>query len=290
MLHIILAVLTGVLVLVIFKLFPRFSVNVFPAIIFNYITAAITGYVLDEDFSFSEVLYSSWLPLTLPLGAFFISIFYLISLTAQKIGISTASIATKMSVVMPVLFSVFFLHQHLTVLKVAGIALALLAVYLSSRQKENPENSAGLVWLPVLVFVGSGAIDVSINAANAYYLDGEAESARFTVCTFFSAFVCGMASLLILIPLGKVRTKGFFTLRNILAGIALGIPNFFSIYFIFRALDGDQLKSSELFPVLNLSNVILSALAAWLFFKERISLINLAGIVLAIISIILIAL
>jgi drug/metabolite transporter (DMT)-like permease len=289
MLHIILAVLTGVLVLIIFKLFPRFSVNVFPAIIFNYITAAITGYMLDKDFSFSQVLHSSWLPVTLPLGAFFISIFYLIFLTAQKIGISAASIATKMSVVMPVLFSVFFLQQHLTVIKVAGIVLALLAVYLSSKQKNNPESSVKLAWLPVLVFVGSGAIDVSINAANAYYLDSEAESARFTVCTFFSAFICGMASLLISIPLGKVSVKNFFKVRNILGGIVLGIPNFFSIYFIFRALDGDQLKSSELFPVLNLSNVILSAIAAWLFFRERLSLINLAGIGLAIISIILIA-
>jgi uncharacterized membrane protein len=99
-----------------------------------------------------------------------------------------------------------------------------------------------------------------------------------------------MASLLILIPLKKVKVKNFFTGRNMLGGIVLGIPNFFSIYFIFRALDGDQLKSSELFPVLNLSNVILSAIAGWFFFRERITSTNLVGIGLAVVSIILIAL
>ena len=290
MLHIVLAVLTGVLVLIIFKLFTRFSVDVFPAIIFNYLTAALTGYLLDKDFSFSQVVHSSWFPVTLPLGVFFISIFYLISLTAQRIGISTASIATKMSVAMPVLFSVFLLGQSLTMTKIEGIVLALLAVYLSSRQKENSENKSGFSWLPLLVFVGSGCIDVCINAANAFYVKGESESLQFTVCTFFSAFVCGIISLLFLISIGKIKVKSFFSARNVIGGVALGIPNFFSIYFIFCALESDFLRSSELFPVLNLSNVILCALAGWIFFRERLSLLNLVGIGLAVISIILIAL
>ena len=63
----------------------------------------------------------------------------------------------------------------------------------------------------------------------------------------------------------------------------------FSIFFIFKSLESNALSSAQLFPVLNLSNVALSALVAWLIFKEKISILNFAGIILAVISILLIS-
>jgi len=54
------------------------------------------------------------------------------AMTAQKNGVSVASISGKMSVVVPVLFGVFLYNESASFFKVIGIGIALVAVYLSS--------------------------------------------------------------------------------------------------------------------------------------------------------------
>ena len=62
-----------------------------------------------------------------------------------------------------------------------------------------------------------------------------------------------------------------------------------SIVDLMKALDVDSLPSSVIFPVNNIAIVMLSTLGAWLIFREKLSKINVVGIVLAIIAISLIA-
>ncbi|MEO6306064.1 MAG: DMT family transporter [Bacteroidia bacterium] len=292
MLYIILTIVISVLLLVIFKAFQKYDVNSLVAIVINYITAGLTGILfLNSDFNFAAIISSDWICICLPLGVLFISVFYLISQTAQRISISSASVANKMSVIMPVLFSVFLLHQTLSFLKVAGIVLAVLALYLSTYSPEKKKVSRNLFWLPVLVFIGSGLIDIAINFTNTFYIHTKYESALFSISTFLSAFVIGIVVLLYLIFIKRsLPAKEVLAPKNILAGLILGIPNYFSIFFIFKSLDARVLQSAQLFPVLNLSNVALAALLGWLIYKEKLSTVNIAGIVLAIISILLISL
>jgi len=290
MLYIILTIVISVLLLLIFKAFQKYGLNSLVAIVVNYITAAITGILfLNTGISINSIFQSDWIYICLPLGILFIGIFYLIALTAQRISISAASVANKMSVIMPVLYSLIFLNQQLSVIKIIGILLAMLAVYLSTRSPQKSNVNSSLVWLPVMVFVGSGLIDIAINASNAFYIHSQEESALFSICTFLSAFIVGIIVLSWSVVKGSLTVKEIIAPKNIIGGLVLGIPNYFSIYFIFKSLDANVLQSAQLFPVLNLSNVALSAFLAWLVFKEKLSLINLAGIALAIVSILLIS-
>jgi hypothetical protein len=50
--------------------------------------------------------------------------------------------------------------------------------------------------------------------------------------------------------------------RNIIAGICIGIPNFFSIYFLIRMLNSSFLQSSAAIPVLNIGIVVASSITA----------------------------
>lgn len=291
MLYILLTIIISVLLLLVFKAFQKYGVNSLAAIVVNYITAAVTGILfLNSGISISSVIHSDWIFICLPLGVLFISIFYLIALTTQKISISAASVANKMSVIMPVLYSLIFLGQQLSVVKVTGIVLAMVAVYLSTRSPKKDNVNTALIWLPVLVFVGSGLIDIAINAANAFYIKNNTESASFSICTFLSAFVVGVIILIYMVVVKRnVTLKQVVMPKNIIGGLLLGVPNYFSIFFIFKSLDANVLQSAQLFPVLNLSNVALSAFLGWLVFKEKLSPLNLAGIALAIISILLIS-
>ncbi|MGY8914875.1 MAG: EamA family transporter, partial [Flavobacteriales bacterium] len=77
--------------------------------------------------------------------------------------------------------------------------------------------------------------------------------------------------------------------RNVIAGLVLGIFNYFSIYFLLRALQNDFINSSSIFTINNVAIVLLSTIFGILFFKETLSKMNWFGIGLAVISIILVA-
>lgn len=293
MLYIVLTVFTSVLLLIAFKLFERYQVNTFAAILINYLVACVTGtIVLNVSINLSTLFQYNWIWICLPLGALFILIFYLISLTAQKISVSVASMANKLSFVMPVMYSIIILNDPLNALKLVSVVLALIAVYLATKSASGSIVSGSSFYLlPVLVFIGSGLIDVSLNLAKAHYLSNSDEEALFTVCTFFTAFCIGLLVVSFQFIRNRANAKdNYFKIQNLIGGIALGIPNFFSIFFIFKSLSTSSFKSSQIFPVLNLSNVVLATACGYFLFNEKISRTNFVGILLAVASIILILL
>lgn len=286
MLYIVLTIIVSVLLLIIFKLFDKYKVNTFEAIVVNYITAAITGILFaNSHISVGKIVHAESFFIAFPMGFVFISIFYLISQTAQKIGISTASISNKLSVVIPVAVSMLVFHEKLNPVKTTGVIAALLAVFLTVYSKKEGKSTQNLWWLPVLVFIGSGLIDSVLGTVNRLYVHSEADSEVFTVSCFSSAFCVGICILIFLVATGRMKLD----FKSLIAGICLGIPNYFSIFFILKSLDSHVLSDAALFPVLNISNVGLSALLGALLFREKLSKINLVGLTLAVLAIVLIA-
>jgi len=84
--------------------------------------------------------------------------------------------------------------------------------------------------------------------------------------------------------------KGAFRLefKNILGGILLGVPNYFSIVYLLKALSTDGMESSTAFTLNNVGIVILSTLFGLFIFKEKLIWKNWLGIVIAIVSILLV--
>jgi uncharacterized membrane protein len=76
--------------------------------------------------------------------------------------------------------------------------------------------------------------------------------------------------------------------KDILAGIGLGLPNYFSIYFLIGALRSD-IANTKVFILNNVAIVLISTLLGILFFNEKLLKKNWIGIGLAVISIILIS-
>ena len=59
--------------------------------------------------------------------------------------------------------------------------------------------------------------------------------------------------------------------NSVLAAIPLGLPNFFSFYFLLKALDAYQNNAAVVLTMYNLSVILLSAITAYVFFKERLT-------------------
>ena len=287
MIYLALSVLSSVTIFVVFKLFSRFQINTLHAIVVNYFVACISGIIAyDSTITYSEIHTYGWFYYTLGLGALFIIVFNLMAITTQRSGLSVVSVATKMSVVVPILFGLIYYKESFGVFKITGVLLALIAVYLTSikRREGLAIKSKGLIF-PLLVFIGSGIIDTSIKYLENSFV-AENDVPIFSAAIFGSAAIVGVVILIF----KAVQGKFTFQFKNILGGIALGVPNYFSIFFLVKALRSDILDSSGIFTVNNVSVVMISTLFGIILFKENLSQKNWFGIVLAIISIFLITL
>ncbi|MGI0106625.1 EamA family transporter [Salinimicrobium sp. WS361] len=286
MIYLLLSVLSSSVIFVIFKLFERFKINTLQAIIFNYFFAFSAGMLVDrQPIDPLKVFSEDWFLGTFILGFMFIAVFYLAALTTQKSGLSVVSVATKMSVAIPVLFGIILYNESTGWIKIFGIILALVAVYLTSiKKKEGIKIKKRNLIFPLLVFFGSGIIDTTLKFLETSYV-AEADVALFSSSIFA---IAGIIGICILIFQG-IRGSLQLSFKNVIGGVALGIPNFGSIYFLVLALRTEGMESSTIFPLNNVAIVMISTFLGILLFKERMLPKNWIGILLAVASIILIA-
>ena len=286
MIDITLSVFFSSLIFVIFKLFSTYKVETIYAIITNYVVACLVGLLsYKETIIINDIPKKPWFFGTIALGMLFILVFNLIAKTSQKLGVSVVSVATKMSLVIPVLFGVFIYKEYLGAIKILGILLALVAVYFASSKENSIVVRKKTLLLPLLVFIGSGLIDSSLKYLENTYVP-QNELPLFSSLIFASAAVIGV----IFILATAVKKPLKINFRNILGGIVLGVPNYFSVHFLLIALKNENLNSASIFTINNVAIVMLSTFLGIVLFKERLSLKNWCGIALAVISIILVAL
>lgn len=285
MIWLLLSIASSTLIFAIFKLFTKYNINNLQAIVVNYYVAFAVGFLSgDFDFSVLDLGSKPWSVSIIILGFLFITLFQVMALVSQKFGVSAVSVAVKMSLVIPVLAAVFIYHEDISFLKGIGILCALAAVYLATLKPEKTKGKPAYLFLPIILFVGSGFLDAFINF-NQAILVPVGDQAYFASSIFFVAGIFGF----IFISYQALMKKVSFQWKNILAGILLGIPNYGSIYFLLQALEIKSLESSVIFPINNVGIVALSVIVGKLFFNEHLSKTNKAGIALALIAILLIA-
>ena len=267
-------ILTTILFLV-FKEFSKRDINTHQAITFNYLTAALIAlFIGDVNYNVTNLVNTDWFHSTIALGAFFIVMFNIMAITTQKLGISISSMASKMSLIIPVIGAIIFQNASIGIYKIAGIIIAIVAVYLTFKKSGSTIKPT----LAIILFFGAGILDMWIDFIRNNYLSSTIDFNLFIITVFFTAFSIGLL---------KVIWEGKRILRkNIVAGIVLGIPNYFSIYFVLLALE--NLGGIYVFPILNIGVVLLSAIISWLFYQEQMSKTNWMGIGLACLSIVII--
>ncbi|WP_218598639.1 EamA family transporter [Polaribacter sp. NJDZ03] len=284
MIYLIFSILFSTSLFVIFKYFDIYKIDTLKAIVVNYLVAFAFGFGLSEiTFSINEIPEKPWFFGAIVLGALFVAIFFVMANTAQQNGVSVASVAGKMSVVIPVVFGVLLYDESVTYLKIIGILIALVSVYLASvKEDKNSLKKAGLLF-PILLFFGSGAIDTTLKYVEVNFVQKN-EASLFSGSLFGFAAIFGLLILLI----KTIQKKEPFEFKNIIAGIILGVPNYFTIVFLIKAMQTAGIESSTLFTINNVSVVVVSTLVGLLLFKEKFSLKNKIGVALAILGIVLV--
>lgn len=281
MLLLITAVLFYTLIFICFKLIDKYKIGNFESILWNYFIASLTGFLV-FGVDLNALFSAPWLPIAFIIGFIFFIVFHLFALCTQKISITMTAMASKMSVVIPVLVSIIVFQELLGTIKIIGIVLTLISLFfILMPDKSNPINKKYL-FIPILIFILTGISDSLFKIAQStYHINDGIGSAQFVSTIFGVSFVVSLISL----PFFRVNIKEIIRPKNIIGGTILGLVNFFAVFFFTYSMI--NYNGSHFFPIFNSGVVASSAIFGFVLFKEKISKINIFGLILALAAIIL---
>jgi len=283
MFYILLSIFFSITVSVMLKVTSRYHIDIYQAITWNYSMAMIlTWLFLKPDLvNLPSAPFFNYSLLALLLPALFV----ILAVSVRLSGIVRTDIAQRLSLFIPVIASFILFDEKLTPLKLTGIGLGFAAIICTIpwQKKAGSKAGASKAWLYLLiVFVGMGLIDVLFKQIAASKTITYSSS-LFVV--FALAFVFSVLGLFYQVITKKMR----FSWPHILIGWALGIANFGNILFYLKAHKALASHPSTVFSAMNIGVIVVGALTGLIIFKEKLSLLNKAGLVIAIIAIIVIA-
>lgn len=287
MINLLLAIALTSLMYFIFKGFDRYKVQTFQAIAVNYVVCVVTGVafsgfgVIVKDI---QTLPTSYFIYPTVIGVLFVLGFNLIAFVSQKISVSLATVASRLSLIIPVVISLLFFKTSVKtydILNVLGIVLVFVAIILISKPRSNQGINVQKrqLWLLPALFFLIGLIDTTLTYTNSIF-----QEAGFDESLSVMLFVVASVFAFVVAFIQKKQFDG----RSIIAGIVLGVPSYFSVYFLMKALSSFQHDSMFVFSINNLSVIVLTTVVSVVVLKEKIANINLYGLGLAVVALLLI--
>lgn len=284
---IVLTIVTNVLLAIIFRYFKTFQINLLPAIIINYIVCALMGGWWGGTWP-TEIISDPppWIAYSLTLGCYLIFGFFILAKTIHHYGVGMTSVFQKTSLIVTVLYAILFFGENASVLKIAGVLFALLSIYLINRKDTGQDRSVisrAIVLLPILTFFINGLLDSTLFHVEAVGIVHGGDY-YFISAMFFCAASLGAVFFIVQYFLGHMNIRW----KDVVGGIILGVPNFFSIYFLLSALHTDW-DGSVVVPLVNVGIILLSAMVGFLMFREPLTQRRKIGFSLAVAAIILLS-
>ncbi len=290
MLYALACILCSTAIVLVFRALRDRPIRLLPVITVNYWVCVGCGLLLTPDY-FQQIGRASggWLPLGLAQGTLFISLFFLIGWSAQRVGVAYTAVVTRVSVVFPALASVVWFGEAATPARWGGLVLALAAVLLLHlhyfRRSRRPAGQLPLgvvLGVGTVLFFGSGTTDTLFKLFDHRYADQLAGN-LFTITLFGVAGSIGLVAVAVQVLRGRERLNW----RHAVAGLALGLPNYASILFLLLALR--ELPGLVFYPLNNIGILVASSLVGVLYFREPFPASSWAGLGLAIVAIAVLA-
>ena len=279
-------ILCNVLLAIIFKYFDKYKVDNLHAIIVNYATAvAVAGIVLQQSPVPSDLFSKPWFPYSLALSLLFIIGFNIMAHSFQKAGVAITAIVSKMSLIISAGFAIVYYSELLNLPKGIGILAAIVAIILVNLPSKSDEINLNnkYLWLPIVTMLMSGVIEIILLMVEVEGKLGD-DGILFTSSSFAMAGVFGL-----LFAGFRMITRGTrFSKQDLVGGIILGVPNFFTIYLLILLLTKGW-DGSVLFPINSVGMLALTVVVSVIMFGEKIDLKKGLGLVFSIIAILLIS-
>lgn len=282
MLYVLLSVFCSVVVSVILKLAKNKGYQHLHLIFWNYLVAVSLAYFLmppaELAIPISQLPWALYLSLAILLPVIFLCIGYAINYS----GIVRTEVAQRLSLFIPLLAAYFIFGEDMPTVKLLGIGVGLFAILFSiGWHKGGDSNSSSWIYA-VMVFFGMGIIDILFKKVALY------QAVPYSFSMFFVFALAGLFTLSVILFRLFVKKEGL-VVKSFGWGLLLGLFNFGNILFYMKAHRALPESPSLVFTGMNIGVILFGTLIGVSFFAERLSTFNKIGLLLAVISVLIIA-
>lgn len=269
----IMSVICSVLVSVLLKLARPKNINLSLAITVNYAVCVLATLLFLQP-AFNDDAIKQGLLLFVALGVLLPSIFLVMGKAVQLAGIVKADTAQRLALIIPIISAFLLFGEQLTSAKLIALILVFVAMgCLLYKKSMNNAHTHRHTTLLIGVFVGYGVIDVLLKQLSKM---GGATSGNLIISF----------GLALIFMLGFNFYKKYrWDKTSMMGGVILGLLNFANIFTYINAHKAMSDTPTLVFAGMNMGVIVLGALTGLLVFKERLSAINLLGVVIALIAI-----
>lgn len=209
-------------------------------------------------------------------GIFFITNFIVYSKSVHTNGVGVTITAMRLSLLVPILVSVYIYSEYLTLIETGGVILVFIALLLLVPKKNKRRfGKLNAGWLLVMIFVLTGFADASLKIYEEEF-SMHLNELLFMGLIFSGAFIIGLA--------GCILRKGpIVTREEIKLGSMIGIPNLYSSIFLIFALS--DVSGSIAYPLVNMLNVAGGTALGMIRWGDKVSKTQWMGLLLALTAI-----
>lgn len=202
-------------------------------------------------------------------GAMFTINFHLMGINTRISGLCSTVALSRMSLVIPVACSALIYHEKFGPMHIIGGLLALLAVVLiNSGAGDKKVVARQLTVVGALLFLFNGLADTLFKVFTIEF--PEVRGWDFAILCFGAAFFLSLPFAL---------RQGIPQIKHLVAGVFLGLFNFFALVCFLNALT--LVEGPVVYPVNHIGTLVLTSLVAFLGFREPFHYKKLIGFVAA---------
>lgn len=176
--------------------------------------------------------------------------------------------------VLPYIYGILFLDEDLTILRILGLVVIAAAVVLSSRAKYR---FGGKVYLwCALVFLLNGGVSILSKLHQIDTAHSPVSTSAFVMYGgMFRFLFCGLA----LLCMGKKAEKPTSKPLSILV-VTVGAAAISGVSYLLQLTGAAALPATVLYPMVTGGSIIFSALSGLVFFREKLSTVQIISIAL----------
>ena len=269
MFYLVLAILSSACISVIMRISKKYTENQLPLFAINYIICVVMSYIYMGSIPHVSG-YGTSISLGIINGFFYLASFILLQKSVYQNGVILSSTFQKLGIVVPTLLTILVFHEALSMKQGIGLLIAFICILILQVGKDGVSMKSPILLL--LLLLGSGCGDAM---SKVFEQVGNANlSDMFLLFTFLFALILSLLYIVI--------KKERFNKMNILFGILIGVPNYFSARFLLKALY--SLPAILVYPAYSVFTILAVGFAGVLFFKEKLQAkqgIALAGILVS---------
>lgn len=205
---------------------------------------------------------------------FFSTVFGFLALKNGSMALT--SLIVSYSVIIPCFFGIVFLHEPASFNRLAGLVLLVLSMFLLKKRSDGVSINKKWLFCVTVTFLCNGICSVIQKTHQTLYPS--------LYCNEFMLFSL-MVSFVIFLALSfaKKSKKSPGTAKYaVVSGVLLGLGNYLTLVLL------SGVDASVLFPVISAASMFLNVIISRLCFKDRLNIVQIAGIILGVFSVLLI--